>query len=426
MRNKPHNKFPLTICCIQIICSLYLSLGTPALAQAQSLGKCRITRDLYNISYGLGRNLSALKDEYSVVFRYLGENVGKELFIEKTTHNNYILVYHRQGKKESTREVALRHAKLLKVKGISAAITPSGNNRIVFSASNYLQPVQISGHKSRSFPQKKNHKKPSTRLSKSQTALERSVEKYIKKLRRIRKISPDERTAWLVYDFTNDRNLVDINIDKSLQAASMIKPFVALSFFIKVKKGQLIYGPKSKRKMEAMIQRSDNKATNWLMRYVGGPKAVDRTLKINYGNLFKTVKVLEYIPANGKTYRNRASPRDYGKFLDALWNKKLTYGKEIRRLMALPNRDRLYNGTSIPRGTLVLDKTGTTARLCGDMGILIPKGRDGRRYPYIFVGIIEKSKRTSNYGSWMSNRGNIIRQVSDLVYNKLKEEHHLL
>lgn len=393
--------------------------------------------DLYNVSYGLGDNLSWLKRQYGIVFRYLGQDVGKNLFIEKTAYNNYILVYQRLGKKESTQKIAARHAKLLKRKGLTASIAPAQNNKIVFGESNFLQINDRSPPKSQSkvFRTSKNRQKPSQKknaqikpveqVSKG-TVLERSIEQYIKILRRRKKISSDEQTAWLIYDITNNRTLVDINIDKSLQAASMIKPFVALAFFIKVKDGELIYGPRSRRKMEAMIQHSDNKATNWLMRYIGGPEAVEKTLKGYSREIFKRTKILEYIPANGRTYRNRAAPRDYGNFLDALWNHKLIYGKEIRRLMALPNRDRIYQGTSIPHGTLVLDKTGTTARLCGDMGILAPKSKNGRRYPYIFVGIIEKKRRTRDYGSWMSKRGNVIRKVSDLVYNKLKKEHRLL
>ena len=35
-------------------------------------------------------------------------------------------------------------------------------------------------------------------------------------------------------------------------------------------------------------------------------------------------------------------------------------------------------------------KTGSTARVCGDMGILNVKGPDGKWYPYTVIGIIEK------------------------------------
>lgn len=178
--------------------------------------------------------------------------------------------------------------------------------------------------------------------------------------------------------------------------------------------------------MEAMIQRSSNSATNWAMRQVGGPAQCANILKQNYSQIFKTTKIKEYIPAGGRTYLNSASPSDYVRFLKALWIEELPKGKEIRRLMALPGRDRLYYGTAIPRGTLVYNKTGSTGHLCGDMGILVPKNKRGGRFPYVIVGIIERRSKASDYGQWMHSRSRVIREVSTLVYKELKKEHQLL
>jgi len=94
--------------------------------------------------------------------------------------------------------------------------------------------------------------------------------------------------------------------------------------------------------------------------------------------------------------------------------------------MALPGRDRIYCGTSIPQGTLVYNKTGTTAKLCGDMGILAPKGQNGRRYPYVVVGIIEKQRSAGNYGHWAMARGNVIRKISSMIYQEMKANYNLL
>ena len=79
--------------------------------------------------------------------------------------------------------------------------------------------------------------------------IEGQVERYIKSLRGRGVIRGDERTSWLVYDFTTGKKLVSINENSSLQAASMIKPYLALAFFHQVKAGKLVYGPKSKRHM---------------------------------------------------------------------------------------------------------------------------------------------------------------------------------
>ena len=82
--------------------------------------------------------------------------------------------------------------------------------------------------------------------------LEGEIESYVKSLRAKRGIRSDERTAWVVYDFTSKEKLVGINENTSLQAASMIKPFLALAFFHQVRAGKLHYGPKSRRHIEGV------------------------------------------------------------------------------------------------------------------------------------------------------------------------------
>lgn len=418
---------------------------------------------LYNVSYGIGPNVEALKKTYHKIYNYLGKGVGKDLFIVKVSENNYSLVYRRMGDRKSTSVVARNHARKLKRKKISTTIISENNHPIVYGESSLLneEPVLLAeaaqeaagkpvivkkdppelattddaipvlqGTYKKKVAQsaRKKSKKSSLIVSrtKSDSAFEQRIEDLIKKLRNKGVISGDETTGWVVYDLERDRTLVDINANHSFQAASMIKPFVALAFFHQVKQGKLKYGPKSRRKMEAMIQRSSNSATNWVMKYAGGPAKVDRILRTEYGHIFKRTDITEYIPAGGRTYKNHALPSDYVRFLRALWNKELPYGKELRRLMALPGRDRLYHGTPIPQGTLVYNKTGSTAHLCGDMGILAPRDKNGGRYPYAIVGIIERRSRPANYGSWVTSRGKVIREVSTLVYKEMKKNHRLL
>jgi beta-lactamase class A len=256
--------------------------------------------------------------------------------------------------------------------------------------------------------------------------IEAAVEDYIKQLRRSGRLHHDERTGWSVYDFTSGEKLVSINEDVEFQAASLVKPFIALAFFHRVKQGKLIYGPKSRRHMERMIHRSNNRSTNWVMRQVGGPAAVERILKRNYPGIFKDTRIVEYIPAGGRTYRNKASAHDYSRFLYALWRGDLPRSEEIKRLMALPGSDRLLTDVEkIPRGTQVYNKTGSTSRLCGDMGILIVKDQDGKRYPYTLIGIIEKQAAAKNYTTWIRSRADVIRNVSEIVYQGIAQQHAL-
>jgi beta-lactamase class A len=261
----------------------------------------------------------------------------------------------------------------------------------------------------------------------SGTVLQSRIENHIKGLRSKGVLRSDERTAWLVYDFTDVRELARINGETPLQAASMIKPYLALALFHEVKAGRLEYGATARRHVELMIQKSNNESTNWVMRQTGGPAATEALLKRYYPDLSRNISLVEYIPDGGKTYRNRGSASDYARFLHALWYKQLPMSEEMLRTMALPGIDRLYTDVkSVPEGTRVYNKTGSTAMCCGDMGILVARGGDGRTYPYIVVGIIESGKRNnSNYSSWISRRADVIREVSNLVYLDMKQRHPL-
>jgi len=415
---------------------------------------------LYNVSYGIGPNLEPLKKRYEIIYKYLGDDVKSDLFIEQTAYGNYVLVYRRRGDHTSTARVAAKHAKILRSKKIKTSLTKESNNTVVYGESSLIDdaageapavaegteqkvetvaqaspapaaPVKEKAEKeepevikARNIVKNEVDNKPGV-VSAIESRFERSIEEYIAQLRQKGRIENDELTGWMVYDLERDRSLVDINAEQAFQAASMIKPFVALAFFHQVRAGKFGYGKRSRRNMEAMIQRSSNSSTNWVMRQAGGPQACNEILKKYYSKIFKNTEIKEYIPANGRTYLNSAPPADYVRFLRALWNQELPYGKEIRRLMALPGRDRLYYGTPIPRGTLVYNKTGSTAHLCGDMGILVPKTKNGGRHPYAIVGIIERRSRAQNYGSWMHSRSKVIREVSTLVYEELKKEYKL-
>lgn len=259
------------------------------------------------------------------------------------------------------------------------------------------------------------------------SALESRIENLVKSIRARGSLRSDERTAWLVYDFTDGRELAAINGDVPLQAASMIKPYLALAYFHEVGQGRFQYDATARRHVELMIQKSNNSSTNWVMRQTGGPAATEALLKRHYPELCQHLHLVEYIPDGGKTYRNEAAAGDYARFLHALWYRRLPSSEEILRIMALPGIDRLYTDVkSVPTGTRVYNKTGSTAMCCGDMGILVAKGRDGKTYPYALVGIIESGRRnTSSYSRWISNRADVIREVSNLVYLEMKKRHPL-
>lgn len=271
--------------------------------------------------------------------------------------------------------------------------------------------------------------------AKGESGLQVQVLELLRRLRRQGQIGDGERYSWTVYDFTSGRTLVSINGDSQRQAASMIKPFVAQAYFFQVKqsRGRVRYTGDVRSTMERMIRRSSNPATNQIMEMVSrnqsgrGPKDVEAVLRANAPKIFQQTRIVETIPAGGKTYRNLASAEDYNRFLIALWNDQLPYSEELRSIMALPKRDRIVHGVDgIPDSVRVYEKTGSTARLCGDMGIIVAPGRNGRQYPYTFVGIIERPTSAKNYGAWITKRANAIRAVSGLVYQGMKERHNLV
>ncbi len=264
--------------------------------------------------------------------------------------------------------------------------------------------------------------------------LQSQLVRLVKQQRAQGLIRADEQTSWSVYDFTTAKKLVSINEEVPRQAASMTKPFVAQAFFYTLQEqgSTLRYTDAVRETMERMIRNSSNPATTEIMRLISrhngnnGPIDVERVLKRHAPGVFQQTRFVEYIPANGRTYLNQASARDYSRFLWALWHDRMPYAHEIRRIMGLPNHNRITRGVSnIPSTVRLYHKSGSTAMLCGAMGIVESQDRRGRPRAYTFVGIIQKSQRTNHYTTWITNRSNAIRSVSGLVYDYMREQHQL-
>ena len=415
---------------------LYLFASLLGLA---SLPTTTDAADYYDVSYVWSRNIDGVRDYRKQVAGVLGPDVTKDLKV--VTRDNLIgLVYVRDGDSAGATRVAKSHTGLLRAQGLDAAspirsenwtlVGDAGALRTAAASSAVAVSSGVSMTKTATAPPAMPVSRRSRMTSSERTReihnLEAAVEDYINRLRKDGKLDPDERTGWSVYDFTTGEKLVTINEDEQFQAASLVKPFIAAAFFYKVNKGELSYNRESRRHMEQMIQHSNNASTNWVTRKVGGPQAVQRILKQQYPAIFQEIHLVEYIPAGGKTYRNKASLHDYSRFLYALWKENIVGAREIKRLMALPGSDRIYTGVRVvPKGTKVYNKTGSTARVCGDMGILNVKGPGGKWYPYTVIGIIEKEQNATNYTSWIRSRGNIIRHVSSIVYQSIAQNHNI-
>ena len=392
-----------------------------ALAGLFTVSLATAATDRYDVSYLWHRDVDSVLDYRDRVARVLGPGVSKDLKVVAKARL-FGLIYNRRGDSARAGKLARTHTKLLRSSGLEAA-APVRSLNWKFVGDDKARQNSSASAATQSVPRSK---RSNAERAREIHDIETAVKDYIKRLRQEGKLAPDERTGWSVYDFTTGEKLVNINEDVQFQAASLVKPFIAAAFFHKVKTGDLIYGPKSRRHMEKMIQRSNNASTNWVMRQLGGPQKVERLLKRHYPRIFQDTRLVEFIPANGRSYRNKASVHDYSRFLYAVWENSISGSREIKRLMAMPGSDRIYTGAKeIPKGTRVYNKTGSTARVCGDMGILSVKGRDGKRYPYTIIGIIEKQQRSENYTAWIRARSDVIRNVSSIVYQGIARHHKL-
>lgn len=251
--------------------------------------------------------------------------------------------------------------------------------------------------------------------------LQKQLNWLVKRQRRENRLSSHERTAWSVYDFHSKQKLVSINEDRPMQAASMIKVFVALAYFYLHQQAPKKYPYRSKERylMERMLVNSDNNATNKMMRLCQGPNNVKRLCQRATKNRFKQLRIVEYIPAGGRTYRNKASAHDYSRFLYDLWYDRLPFATEMKRIMSIHKNSRIRSDI-MANHVDVLDKTGSTGMLCGDMGIIDL----GNHKAYTFVAIIERSHKAKHYGHWINTRGSAMREASELVYRFMQKRYH--
>ncbi|HAH06281.1 MAG TPA: hypothetical protein DCM05_07090 [Elusimicrobia bacterium] len=378
----------------------------------------------FDVSYLKDADLSKVKAHRRAVAGVLGPRVEEKLSIARCG-GAFMLIYLRRGDAAGARASAQAHSRILSPRGLGTAGTVGAGTceEVRQEAKAAPSPEPAAPSAVPAAPEEKTARAADPDPDAELRRLEALIDEHVRNLRKQGRLSKDERTAWSVYDFTTGEKLVELNADVPLQAASLIKPFVAMAYMHEVREGRQLYDKEAQRHLVRMIQHSRNSSTNWMMRKLGGPAAVQKLLQGRYGRILEGVEIVEYIPAGGRTYRNKATARDYSRFLYGLWKDELPGSAEIKRVMALPKRDRLTTGTRLPDDVEVYSKTGSTSHLCGDMGVLQAKGPDGKQYAYTVIGIIEKRGSARNYTRWLRARGNVIREISGLVYRGIASIH---
>ena len=372
----------------------------------------------YDVSYLWTTDLQAAKGYALKVQKVLGPKAARNIKVAISNSNRYGVIYDRDGDYQTVLRLALHHGRLLHQSGVTAK-----------SGLSAACPIQDKGYWSINQQYSKTRQKPLNRISSLDSRLEADIDRYIKRLRKRGTLSRTDRTSFVVYDISKQKKVVSINEDEPRMAASLIKNFVMLAYFHQVKRNRLRHTDENRMHLRLMIQRSSNPSTNYFIRLLGGPRNVTRILTSNYP-YFEQTRIVEYIPKGGGTYRNTTSAHDLNRFYNQLWLSNLPYSEKMKYYLGLTNRDRIYTYTCIPKGVRVYNKTGTVYGMVGDSGILVIKEPKGRRKAYAFTGMIEDKTRThpgnrlQSFSSWVNTRSNILRRVSEKVYEYIYEVHY--
>ncbi|MCH8294400.1 serine hydrolase [Candidatus Poribacteria bacterium] len=372
----------------------------------------------YDVSYFWTKgSLKAVKAYAGKVKKVLGDDVAKRVGIVRNKNGVYGVIYDRNGSYQTTYRVAQHHARLLYQAGVS-------KQKGVHSAC----PIRDQGYV---FIEKPNsidsgsHK----RSSAVDSLLEAEIDRYIKRLRRRGILSQTDRTSFVIFDISQQKKVVSINEDRPMMAASLIKNFVMLAYFHQVKHKRLQHTNKNRLHLRRMIQKSYNSSTNYFIRLLGGPRAVNRILKRHYPYLEHT-HIVEYIPSGGRTYRNKTSAHDMNRFYNQLWLGHLPYSAKMKYYLGLPKMNRLHDKTCIPKGVRVFNKTGTVYGMVGDSGVLVITDTKGKQRAYILTGIIEDRTKTNRrnrsqpFASWVKRRSDVLRRVSEAGYEYIYKVHY--
>ena len=374
----------------------------------------------YDVSYFWGSKQQYANTYASKVKQVLGPNIAKQIKVVRNAKGQYGVIYNRDGNYQTAHRVAMNHAKLLRQAGVT-------------KAKGYDAAYPIPDQQYPSAPSKKPPSKQRPQPQRLDTTLdsnlEANIDRYIKGLRFRGALASTDRTSFVVYDVTKQKKVVSINEDQTMMAASLIKNFIMLAYFHEVKHKRLEHTAENRRQLRQMIQRSANTSTNYFIRLLGGPRGVDRILRWNYP-YFKQTRIVEYIPAGGRTYRNTTSAHELNKFYNQLWLGNLPYSHKMKYYLGLPNGDRMHDKTCIPSNVRVYHKTGTVYGLVADSGILAIIDSQGKQRVYIFTGMIEdqtktnKRNRSEKFWAWVGRRSDTLRRVSEAVYEYIYEVHY--
>jgi hypothetical protein len=197
------------------------------------------------------------------------------------------------------------------------------------------------------------------------------VEAAVQRLYESDRLKESEKVGVSVTNVRTGR-CVGLNLKDQFQIASIVKNFVAWGILDGVERKKIVFSPELANDLQQMLQNSKNDATNRCFDRLGGPHALQRLVMDRFKNFGFGTEIVEKIPPGGTTYKNKSTPIALSNLLTAIFHRKSLPAEVIYDLTALPGPDRFLNRTP---GGLVNEshshgKTGTTAKLSGDISIL--------------------------------------------------------
>jgi beta-lactamase class A len=207
---------------------------------------------------------------------------------------------------------------------------------------------------------------------------------------------------------------ISFNGDEAFPMASTMKIAVAAAYLAEVDAGrrsldETIAGSSALRLMDAMMVRSDNRATDLLMNSLGGPGAVDRWLRAHNLTGIRVDRTIARLLSDRRDLRDVRDSSTPTAMLGLLRliDSGPALSSESRRLL-LDMMRRCATGSNrirgiLPFGATVEHKTGTLSNYTSDVGFLTTP--TGRRIAVAFF---------ARYGS---NRPAVIATAARAIYD---------
>jgi len=243
-------------------------------------------------------------------------------------------------------------------------------------------------------------------------SVDKEVERYINTL----KLGDNEVVSVYAHPLDRKGTFVDINGDHEIRSASANKVYVMMAAY------NLLDNPEHHEgDIREMITVSDNRATNRLIRAVGGESEIDRYLS-SLGIYHTSVQLIP--ESTGRTLNNTTTLHDLSKAYSLMYDGDINHSSNmISILNDSPHKDRLIDGTCLHDGSGyrlgyriddLFHKTGSINGVNIDAGI-IEVDFEGDKIPY-FIGVSFDDESIGPGNGWAAQRSPFARDISELVF----------